>query len=603
MVILGLIATAWAGSLSGTIQGADGGRIAAATIYAINPGLQAAQTTSDIEGSYSLRGLPPGDYRLWVVPTDGDPHVSRYYPSASSYCDGELIKVGMSDTRVDLTLPMGNSVHGRLVDQHGAGVQDVRVRGESESGATPRACVTNTDGTFQLDGLEPGLTWKLQASKSGLPTQWWGQSYERSDAQEIDTNADQNINDWVMMSGINVSGQISGPNGPVPSATVRVYSSRQLVQTVSDLDGWYEATGLPPGDVTAWAEAPGLATTYLPDSDRPAESVTALEEQATLSGLDIHMPYESTLALMLQGSAPRTDGDLSGLTLMLYNDTQTVARAGVSDSDGYVEWGAIHGGEYKVLVYGGTAGHPDDWLRTADGGVKTYRVEPESDHPGLEVQLPLANTLEGVVVDEDDQPIAGALVVITPTDTEDTGQHDSSDAIFIETTNAQGEFSVVGVPEGLWDVRSQVSPNCDNDPGYVTTYWPSEEDPLMASPIQINLSNPVDRFRFILATDNDHDQMSDRWERRYDLDTERDDADEDPDNDGLSNLVEFRMRTDPLAPEGYWEITRTCGCTTHRTDPAFGWVALLLLALIRRRDAVRLHTQAPLADQTSTDNW
>ena len=132
MVILGLISTVWAGSLSGTIQGTDGDPIASARIYAINPGLQAAQTTSDIEGSYSIIGLPSGDYRLWVVPTDGDPHVSRYYPSASNYCDGELIEVGISDTRVDLTLPMGNSVRGRLVDQYGAAIQDIRVRGESE---------------------------------------------------------------------------------------------------------------------------------------------------------------------------------------------------------------------------------------------------------------------------------------------------------------------------------------------------------------------------------------------------------------------------------------------------------------------------------------
>jgi hypothetical protein len=45
--------------------------------------------------------------------------------------------------------------------------------------------------------------------------------------------------------------------------------------------------------------------------------------------------------------------------------------------------------------------------------------------------------------------------------------------------------------------------------------------------------------------DRDHDKMADKWERKHDLNTKKNDAKKDPDRDHLSNLNEFRAHTDP----------------------------------------------------------
>jgi hypothetical protein len=47
------------------------------------------------------------------------------------------------------------------------------------------------------------------------------------------------------------------------------------------------------------------------------------------------------------------------------------------------------------------------------------------------------------------------------------------------------------------------------------------------------------------ARDRDRDRLPDRWERRYHLSTSKKSAKGDPDRDGLRNLREYRLRTNP----------------------------------------------------------
>jgi len=602
VVIVTLLGIAHAGTITGSIVGADTAPVINAEVYVINPALQAARTTTGEDGDYEFQSLPAGSYRVWAIPSIGDSHVSRYFPNAFEYCAGDLISVGSAPVTADFILPEGTALGGRIIDADGHPVQDVRVRAESNSGARSRDCHTDASGEFTVAGLEEGSQWRLQAAKSGFPVQWWGSTYDTIESPEVDPTNQADLGDWTLLDGVGIRGTLWGPYGPVADATVRVYGSRQLVQAVSDPDGVYTAWGLPPGEVTAWATADGFATTYLPDSDRPTETISATEENTLVDHVDIEMPSEATFVIALQGDAPLRDGNLSGLTVMLYNDSHTVGRAAVTDDAGMASFEGLHGGMYEALIYAGTAGHPDDWARLQDGSIQVFELESSVDNPPVEITLPLAITLTGEVMDDDGRPVPGAAVIVTPDTDQDTATPDSEDAIFVETTDSRGTFTMVGVPEGRWNIRSQVGPNCESDPGFITTYWPAEVDPSMEETVELSLDTPVQAFRFVLARDDDHDQMGDRWERRYGLNTSWDDAHDDPDDDGLSNLLEFRLRTNPLEPEGYWTVTRSCGCSANTNPAPWMWAPLFLVAALRRRDEEGRRTQVRLSDRTWTDS-
>ena len=85
------------------------------------------------------------------------------------------------------------------------------------------------------------------------------------------------------------------------------------------------------------------------------------------------------------------------------------------------------------------------------------------------------------------------------------------------------------------------------------------------------------------GADGDGDGLLDAWEREYALDLSADDGANDPDEDGLTNLEEFALRTNPLDPDsdrdgavdgvetgtGIWN-----GASDRGTDPlrsGFGW--------------------------------
>ncbi len=569
-----LFSQAFAGTLSGTVVDTEGAPISGVDVVAYDARLNyaTAETTSD--GGFRIGALPAGTYRLRAMPSDSDPRVDRFLPDTWDYCAGEVVGVteaGAVDT-LDFALPTGGSLTGRIVSTSGAPVVGAQVLGLGQSeriSLVSRLTTTDIDGGYTIVGLdsEPGASepYAVYVAASGFPRQYLAPSYDEETSALFDVTLGEpaDAGEQALLDGITVTGTVTGPDGPVASGTVYVYSPSQVLSVAIASDGTYVADGLPPGDVTAWASSGGLATTYYPDGDRPGERVSFPDEGQLGEGVDLSLPTESSLTVTLAA-----EGDLSDVSVLLYNDTYTVGRGGGLEDDGTLTIAGLHPGAYFLFVYGADVGLTDDFVRDAAGAQLTFEVDGAT---AATVSLPAGASFSGTVRGDGGEPVYGAYIYATTADGESTE---------VGVTDRDGAYTIPGLPGADYVLRAAYAAYCPSDASWTKVWWPdgrSEEDATVTTITAGEARTGVD---FVLFGDDDQDLMGDDWEAENGLDPERDDAAEDPDGDGAANADEWLAGTDPTSQSEELEgCSRGCGSG----GAALGM--LIPLAVLRRRTA------------------
>jgi hypothetical protein len=567
----------WSASIEGVVMDSAGQPLHGATVYAYDLRLGYENDSTDSSGAFRIDGLEPGLYRVRAVPSASQTQVIRTWPEATSFCEGGLIELGDEALQgVDLVLPEGATLRGTLLDQLGEPAVGAVITASGADDATSglaRQATTGADGSFEIPGLDApdggSSLWSCEAELSGWPDQYLEGVYDddAADLVELPHQGSTDLGSWSLLPGVGASGSVLGPDGPVEGASVHVYAASQVVTVGSLDDGSFEAWGVPPGSMLSWASADGLATTYWPWSDRPEGYVDVLEEGSLQEGMDMVLPAQATLSGSLV-----TDVDPSDVTVLLYNDTHTVGRGALVNADGSFEIDKLHGGDYQLFIYASDEGYQDDWLQDAAGDPAWITVEPEIDNLLDPVVPPLGAWVEGTVLDEYGDPVHGAYVYAS---------EEAGEIIEVASTSEDGVYRISGLVAGAWLMEVRYHAYCTPDPGYVTSYWDGQVYDLRAEAIDLVAGDQLSGVDFALPQDDDHDQMGDAWELEYGLDVDRNDAYEDPDGDGYTNLDEYHLGTDPLSV--YEEPTGPCGC---RRGASGGATALLLLVLpvgIRRR--------------------
>lgn len=159
--------------LFGRIVAADTGapvRSGAIRVAGTNPGAATLVATTDDNGAFDLRDVPPGQYLLYVTKPG---FVSTRFSLAEGTANPFGVSAGQQIDMRDLRLPRAGVVSGRVVDGFGDPVADVAVMAWHMEYLSParrrilsRASFqTNDLGEFRAHGLEPGKYF-ISASRS-----------------------------------------------------------------------------------------------------------------------------------------------------------------------------------------------------------------------------------------------------------------------------------------------------------------------------------------------------------------------------------------------------------------------------------------------------
>ncbi len=476
---------------------------------------------------------------------------------------------------LDMELPEGGELSGQILDDRGLPVEGAEVSCEgvdSRVAGLRRSAWTDASGRYAVRGLDGGAggsAYSVKVAAPGWPDQLLGGVYDPAEAAlyDLGPGIETEAAPYGLLPGITISGAISGPGGPLAEAAVHGYATGQVVDTYTEEDGSYFISGLPPGDVLVWAGAEGHGLTYYPDADRPEVYLDAPEEGQALEGIDLSLPAEAVLRGRVQDEAQ----DLSGVTVLAYNDTYTVGLGAQAEADGRFEILGLRGGRYYLYLYAEDEGFLNGFVLDAGGEPLPFEVPEEGRSEEYLIRLEPAAVIEGSVVDDGGAPIYGAYIYAFSADIEGAAE--------AAVTDRDGRYRLDGLAGGDWWLEIFYTPYCEGDGGFVPLYWPGSVNPGLADTIGLRAGETYEGLDFELPVDSDVDGMADAWEREYGLDVGRDDSQEDPDGDGFVNIDEYYLGTDPTADTSGERGCGGGGCGA-------GGQSLLLLplaGLLRRR--------------------
>ena len=255
-------------TISGTLTTTSGVPLANASVGAVGPSSAGAAT--DAAGRYKIDRLRPGTYKLSVRGPYGTAYLRGWYSTANSNhfvvasASATSVTVGPNRTGVNVKVPTGYSISGKLTGTDGAPLAGLRV--ETSTSTT----TTDASGDYTLKGLASGayelqiLTAPTSSYKDGYYTSANADHFTgaAASATAISVGPSRTGVDMKVAIGYSISGTIRDPSGMLlADVSVEADNLGHSRIGMTDTAGKYKIQGLTGGAQTLTIHAPESAPT------------------------------------------------------------------------------------------------------------------------------------------------------------------------------------------------------------------------------------------------------------------------------------------------------------------------------------------------------
>ena len=366
-------------SLGGRISGKvtnEGAAVAGLTIsaYDFSSDSWAGEAKTKADGTYTISGLAPGQYRVYAN-TSGTDYASAWYDNALYESAIPLnVQAGQATQSINFNLARGGGVSGKVTkDGTTDAIPGLQVSAiDLGSGFWAGSAETDADGTYAISGLVPGQ-YRVYADASGtiFVSEYYNNVLDYDSAATVNITAGQTIPnvDFGLAPGDSISGKVTkaGTADAIGNLPVYAYdfnSDEWAGEARTQTDGTYAISGLAPGQyrVYAFASARNYVSEWYDnttdyDTATPVTVTAGQQTQNIDFGLAAGGSISGTVALDGTAGYPPP-----GLVVYAFDAlTNEWAGSAQTQTDGtYVIYG-LAPGQYRVQISSSGTHYMSEW--------------------------------------------------------------------------------------------------------------------------------------------------------------------------------------------------------------------------------------------------
>lgn len=263
-------------SISGYVLDANGTTpIGNVGLIADSPGFEGIGGRSNADGSYTINGLPPGNYTIRIGEFIPGWYAGEFYDSKYTWGTADRVPVaeGENITGIDFTLDEGGAITGQVFDEAtGSPLSGIHMSPFllSGDGLTPLAW-TDANGRYRIN-LRPGTYFVVANGEPNYITEGYQDAFDFDSLTPVDVYLFQETSgiDFYLSRPGSISGQVFEIDDVTPIAGANVFAFPVGSQTGSGAntgpDGRYKIEGLVTGSYVVYVTVTGhVSASYQPE--------------------------------------------------------------------------------------------------------------------------------------------------------------------------------------------------------------------------------------------------------------------------------------------------------------------------------------------------